>query len=31
MFIVYKEKFKIVKLQKKDYNGKKKDWEVERT
>ncbi len=31
MFIVYKVKFKIVKLREKDYNGKKKDWEVERT
>lgn len=31
MFIVYKVKFKIVKLQKKDYNEKKNDLEVERT
>ncbi len=31
MFIVYREKFKIVKFAKKDYNRKKKDLEVERT
>lgn len=31
MFIVYREKFKIVKIRKKDYNRKKIDLEVERT